>query len=49
MAGTPIYSSINAHLATGGKITCLQLTTTIPLNIEYFKKDDLESMMYVLV
>eukprot|EP00347_Sterkiella_histriomuscorum_P022880 403336811 len=33
MAGTPIYSSINAHLATG----------------EYFKKDDLESMMYVIV
>jgi serine/threonine protein kinase len=33
MAGTPIYSSINAHLATG----------------EYFKKDDIESMMYVLV
>jgi len=33
MAGTPIYASINAHLATG---SC-------------YKKDDLESMMYVLI
>jgi hypothetical protein len=33
LAGTPIYASINAHLANG----------------ECNKKDDLESMMYVLV
>lgn len=43
MAGTPVYASINAHMATGGKISCVNFP------IEYLKKDDLESMMYVLV
>jgi len=33
LAGTPIYASINAHLATG----------------ECYKKDDLESLLYVLI
>jgi serine/threonine protein kinase len=43
MAGTPIYSSINAHMASGGK------TLNTLIVIEYFKRDDLESMMYVLI
>jgi casein kinase 1 len=43
MAGTPIYSSINAHLANGGNFFVLYKF------LECYKKDDLESMMYVLI
>ena len=42
LAGTPIYAPINAHLLTGGNIFIVN-------NLEHYKKDDLESMMYVLI
>ncbi len=41
MAGTPIYASINAHMATGGN--------PIHKFTECNKRDDLESLMYVLI
>jgi len=46
MAGTPIYTSINAHLATGGKKVYFKNFNDF---LESFKKDDLESLMYVLI
>jgi hypothetical protein len=42
MAGTPIYAAINAHLATG--IVIIEI-----IWIDCSKKDDLESLMYVLI
>lgn len=46
MAGTPIYASINAHMATGGKFVIIN---NLLFLIVCYKKDDLESLMYVLI